>query len=384
MHVEKIIKLIPEQEFEFLAVETSVDYQVKKLTGITVFKLILFSMLNTDKLSLRVMESFFKSARFKKFAGIEDVNTRYNSIRDRICNINAEYFSRLFQRIFEIYNKELKEEKAITKIDSTYVSIASKLVDWSLKDGNKKNQYKQLKYSISLKGSLPCHVEIFTEQRFISENLALKKCILNTLHLKGSIIVFDRGLSAREAFELFNEKNILFIGRTNPEYRCKITATTAIVEKQKEGSVTIVKDVKCYLKDKYEKWTESEYRLITGIIDDTGERICLVTNNFDLNPYEIATIYKQRWEIEVFFKFLKQHLNLNHLLSRTENGIKVMLYMTMILAILLLVYKKINKIKGYKIAKLRFEIELDNLLLKEIVIICGGNPKKASYLWNTS
>ena len=95
-------------------------------------------------------------------------------------------------------------------------------------------------------------------------------------------------------------------------------------------------------------------------------------------------MYKQRWEIEVFFKFLKQHLNLKHIISRNDNAIKVMIYMTLILSMLLIVYKKLNKITGFKIAKLKFEIELDNLLIKEIVQLCGGDPRKAQHLWNSS
>jgi IS4 transposase len=109
----------------------------------------------------------------------------------------------------------------------------------------------------------------------------------------------------------------------------------------------------------------------------------LISNILDLTAYEIAAMYKQRWDIEVFFKFLKQHLNLKHIVSRNENAIKVMVYMTLILAILIIVYKKTNDIKSFKIAKLKFEIELDNLIIKEIVKLCGGNPNKAKHLWNT-
>ena len=50
---------------------------------------------------------------------------------------------------------------------------------------------------------------------------------------------------------------------------------------------------------------------------------------------------------------------------------------------MIMVYKKKNNIKGFKIAKLKFEIELDNMLLKEIIKLCGGNPKKADFLWNS-
>ena len=59
-----------------------------------------------------------------------------------------------------------------------------------------------------------------------------------------------------------------------------------------------------------------------------------------------------------------------------------MLCMTMILAILIIAYRKLNKIKDYKIAKLKFEIELDNSIIKAIVVLCGGNPNKAKQLLN--
>jgi hypothetical protein len=100
--------------------------------------------------------------------------------------------------------------------------------------------------------------------------------------------------------------------------------------------------------------------------------------------YQIAAWYKQRWEIETFFKFIKQHLNVTHLVSRDANGIKVMIYMTMILAILIIAYKKINKIKSFKIAKLRFEIELENEMIKTIVMLCGGDPGKAAQYFSSA
>jgi len=54
----------------------------------------------------------------------------------------------------------------------------------------------------------------------------------------------------------------------------------------------------------------------------------------------------------------------------------------MILAILIIAYKKLNKISSIKIAKLKFEIELENEIIKQIVILCGGNPKLAPHLFN--
>ena len=384
MNVEQILQLIPEEHLAFLAVETKVDQQVKKLSGSVIFKIILFSMLGSHKVSLRVMESILQSATFRQFAQNDAVDAKYNSIRDRICTINVEFFKQLFESIFELYNKELKEEKAITKADSTYVSIAAKLVTWSMQNGTSIHGPKHVKYSVALKGSLPCSVCVFNEGKFLSENLALSELIENSIGLKESIVVFDRGLEARKSFEKFTEKEIYFVGRSNPKYYCKAPQSNPLPIKSEESTLTIIKDEIGFLRAHDNKVTKRKYRMVSAVIDKTSEPICFVTNLLDEDAYVIAAIYKQRWEIEVFFKFIKQHLNVKHLISHQKNGIQVMLYMTMITAILILVFKKLNKIDGYKIAKLKFEIQLDNLLIKEIVLLCGGDPGKASHLWNTS
>lgn len=58
--------------------------------------------------------------------------------------------------------------------------------------------------------------------------------------------------------------------------------------------------------------------------------------------------------------------------------------MTLITAMLLLAYKRLNKLPGFKMAKLQFELELENEMLKTIVMLCGGDPKKAPHLFNSS
>jgi transposase len=231
---------------------------------------------------------------------------------------------------------------------------------------------------------VPCSVCVFNESKFLNENLALGQLIENSIGLKESVVVFDRGLKSRNSFESFTEKEIQFIGRSDPQYYCKVKSNRIPPKKPKNSTVTITKDETGFLRGRNLVLTKKQYRLISGTIDKSGESICFVTNQLEEDAYTIAATYKQRWEIEVFFKFIKQHLNVTHLVSRQKNGIEVMIYMTMIVAILILAFKKLNNIEGYKIAKLKFEIQLDNLLIKEIVLLCGGNPDKAPHLWNTS
>jgi IS4 transposase len=82
-----------------------------------------------------------------------------------------------------------------------------------------------------------------------------------------------------------------------------------------------------------------------------------------LSAAEITDLYKSRWEIETFFKFIKQELNFKHLLSRNENGIKAVMYLTMITAILLTIYKKVNNIVGWAITKFKFMEDLQRVIM---------------------
>lgn len=99
---------------------------------------------------------------------------------------------------------------------------------------------------------------------------------------------------------------------------------------------------------------------------------------------EVAHIYKERWQIEVFFKFIKQQLNFSHLLSRDENGIRNVLYLTLISSILLTVFKNTNNYRGYKIPKIKFANQLETLLIEDIVTLCGGNPQLINAFYNSS
>jgi len=75
----------------------------------------------------------------------------------------------------------------------------------------------------------------------------------------------------------------------------------------------------------------------------------------------------------MFFSFIKQELNFSHFLSTSENGIKTVLYLILILSMLLLIYKKENRL-GYKTAVRRFRIELDELITKMLIVFAGGDP----------
>lgn len=380
MKLEEVLGYIPKEELEKLSLIYKVDHQVKKLHGQTMFQLLLFSMLNIKHNSLRIMEEFYHSLSFKSIANTSYQGVRYNSIRDRLVSINADYFEAIFNSCLKKYqDKYLKKKHNIISFDSTLVSISSKL----LKEGmqiNKQGDKKFVKFSIAF-SNIPIHSKIFTEQSFVSEDFALKELIKECPLSVDNILVFDRGLQARATFEELNEDNLTFVTRLNNYTRFETVKEFEIDENQTER-LLLEQDLEVKLYDKRNKKTQKFLRLIIAKEKENGEVFYFLTNSKTLTTKDVAEIYKQRWEIEVFFKFIKQNLNFSHLLSRNINGVKVVMYMTLITAILLVVYKKLNELKGYKIPKLKFAQELEVLIIKDIVEKCGGDPNKVNTILN--
>ena len=378
-----LLLLIPKNYFDKIAEETHVDYQVKKLSGKLMFNLLLMGILQSERLSLRVMEELFATQKFKSFADIpNDFTTRHSSIRDRITTIPSSYFEELFYKITALLNRKYKRKDKgkykVERFDSTTVSLSSKLLKFGMVNGKKNKEgghsINQLKFTIGFNGLIPHKVKVYTEQKYLAENDTLYETIVENEFEKNNIAVFDRGLNSRAKFGEIDKANKLFVTRINSTKNYKILKIRS--KKPTETDTLIIeKDLTVYLKNSKRTLVKTELRLIIARSKETDEQIYFISNIDDLSSKDITEIYKMRWDIEVFFRFLKQELNLSHLVSRSPNGILVMLYMTLITAMLLLVYKQVNEVSGYKIAKIRFINELDQELMKEIIVACNGDPK---------
>lgn len=381
MEAIEILNYIPKERLEFLALQTKVNYKAKKLDGITLFQLFLYSMVTERRSSLRVMEEIFSSFYFQNLPfKTKHKSVKFNSISERLNTINPDFFEKLFEECYARFHGYFKNEKTnIIRFDSTLVSVSSKLLDYGFRSGGYKGHKKQIKFTLGL-GNIVKSVRFFHDPRYNNEDVALRETILNDKHSPEDIIVFDRGIQSRTTYDELNQKSILFVSRLNDRVNYKAVKTLSIKSIAQKSSLKILNDCQIQLFNNKHQPTQSFLRLIVAKDEKSKKKLLFITNIENMGPDEIAAIYKQRWEIEVFFKFLKQELNFSHLISRSINGIKVVLYLTLILSILLSVYKKLNRLKGYKIPKIKFSNELERNLIKQIVIISGGDPEKVPKL----
>lgn len=243
------------------------------------------------------------------------------------------------------------------------------------KKGENKNDRKLVKYTLAFDGILPVAGKIFTGQEYLSEDKTIPDVVFNYAKKnKESIFVFDRGVQKREVFVQLNKDKTAFVCRLNPGARTKIVEEMEHGHNRPVGSLELISDQKIQLGIPCKRIYYGEYfRLITAYDSQSKTYYYFLTNIFDVGVEEILAMYKSRWDIEVFFRFLKQELNFSHIFSTSENGIQVMLYMTMISSMLVLIYKHLNKV-GYKTAVRRISFELDEMIIKLIVKYCGGDP----------
>jgi transposase len=275
------------------------------------------------------------------------------------------------------------------RVDSTIVAETA----GKLKEGiDQKSGKKLIKYSVSFDGILPAGVEIFNSQRYSAEDNALPEAILKQVKKQTghrNIYIIDRGIQSTRTMKSFTDKQIKFIIRSK-ENRKHQEIKSLIQENQDLdiGDNLLLQDsiVNLYtgvpIKNKQgnihhrEEKIEDQFRLVVVKSKEQPEKeFWFITNDFDLTAKEVAHYYRQRWDIEVFFRFIKQELNVNHLVSLSKNGIEVMIYMSLIAAMLLLIYKKANNI-GYKTAKRRFAMELRELMTAIMITMAGGDPAK--------
>ena len=377
--VDELLKLIPEDLLDHLAEETNVDHQAKKLYGRNVFNLLLYGLIDGERVGLRSLQDFYNSRYFKaifRLPGIKSV--KYNSISARLARMNVDFFERAYQSIYEqcsqLYDQDtLSSQYKITRVDSTMVCEAATKLEQGINVGCKKDGKKQIKYTVSLTNMFPSSVEIFRQQKHINENHTIPNVISKLIdHSQDNVFVFDRGVASREVFCELDENNISFVTRLNVNSRYLFLEDVSYPDNRIYRNLTILSDMRVYLYKTGNNVVEYPFRLIITQ-SEKGKRFWFLSNRFDLSCEEIIDIYKHRWDIEVFFRFLKQELNFRHFISVNENGIRILLYMTLILAMLILIYKKINDF-GYKTAKRRFALEFREIITDMIVVYCGGDP----------
>lgn len=388
MTVSKLLSYLPDEVIAEYVAHVQADKHVKKLPALLFFKLLLFGVLKSGRLSTRLLEHYYNSGQFSHLAGKGGHRTRHSSIADRLKALPPELFERLFGYVatvlFDKFFKAGGSSKglAVRSFDSTMVAASAALLKEGMAVGQKPKEgpgKKQVKFSVSLCKGFPAEASVSGRQACLSEDVALGELVLKSRAADGQVLVFDRGVSKRDTYDGLTGSGRLFVTRINTGGCYQQVEKRALKQKQTK-TLCLQEDLLVRLKNRKGRWTAHAYRLIKAVSKESGEELWFLSNMDRASVGQITEIYRQRWQIEVFFKFLKQHLGLEHLLSYELRAIETMLYVRLIAAALILVYKKENGLSSYKIAKEKFTAELEMEMIRYLVAESGGNTKMLQQL----
>ena len=370
--VADLFGLIDEGYLTELSKELSTDKWTSKLPVTYLFKLILFSLLQSERLSLRVMEANYKEPMFQVLApALESDTVTWSGLRRRLMNVKVEFFQRLYEHVYQqvaaVYEPEELSNYQLKRHDSTMIASFSHLLE-GMKVGNSSFGKTQVKFTTELSGEFLIRMDFHSDQAHLSEETALTESVLKGQWQTGDLHVFDRGLKSRVKFADFEHQNIQFVTRLNEKSKYDVLHPNLAHQGDWDTEeLEFIQDCTVNLYKDGGKRVDTEFRLVEYWVKAKGYKILFVTNVWDLSPVEIANIYKTRWDIEVLFRFLKQEMNLSHFVCNDRNAIQVMMYCTMIAAMLVLIYKQKNQIKSYKSAKIKFYKELFYTIMLDIL-----------------
>lgn len=165
--VKHLLGFIPEALIANLSLTTKIDHYAKVLHGNKMFYLLLYGILDNDKLSQRTLEDTFNDSIFKMLFNLdEDETVRRSSISERLSKIDPDYFKQIYECIYEqfagAYTLTERKKYNLIRVDST---VVSETVGKLMEGIDNKSGKKAVKYSIAFDGVLPCHFNVFTSPK---------------------------------------------------------------------------------------------------------------------------------------------------------------------------------------------------------------------------
>ena len=335
----QLLSFIPRHEFDKCVARYNGDYRVRSFTCWEQFIVMCFAQL-TYRASLRDIETCLHTMQSKLY----HVGLRSKIARSTIADANesrdwhifADFCHYLIQWAETLYQDnesfKLDLKNAVYAVDSTTIDLCLSLFPWAKFRKNK--GAVKLHTQLNLKTLLPKDIEI-------TDGLCHDVNILDRIIFElNSIYVLDRGYVDFQRLHGIHSSKAYFVVRAKKNMRfkrilsSKIDKTTGVQCDQTIKFAGVVAS-----KDYPERIRRVKYR-----DSQTRKVFVYLTNHFDLAPEMIAELYKNRWKIELFFKWIKQHLRIKAFYGTSTNAVFTQIWIAISAYVLVAIIKKLLKV----------------------------------------
>ncbi len=330
----QIMEFLPLYEFRKCVGRYQGDHKIKNFSCMDQFLCMAFAQL-TFRESLRDIESCLRSMQTKLyhmgFRGLISKSTLADANENRDWRIYADFAQILIHQARRLYLEDsfgVNLQNTVYALDSTTIDLCLALFPWA--------RFQKIKGAIKLhtlldlRGPIPSFINI-------TDGKAPDINILDILILEaGSFYIFDRGYHDFTRLYIMHQAQATFVTRikSNTRYR-RIYSRTVDKTTGLRCDQTIVFTGYQAAKDYPE-----QLRLIKFFDSETKKYFAFLTNNFEIDAITVAQLYKCRWKVELFFRWIKQHLRIKAFFGTSQNAVKTQVWIAISIYVLIAIIKK--------------------------------------------
>jgi len=359
----QILKLVPRHEFESLARKHHEGRKLRKMTRWSQFISLALAQL-AGRSSLRDVVSNLKAQAGKLYHMVcSEVK------RSSLARVNEQQSHSLYEALFGKLlarcqalgpNHRFRFKNKLYSLDASTIDLCLSVFPWAKFQATK----GAIKLHVGLDhgGYLPAFVQI-TEGRVHEVNLARRLDLPG-----GSVVVFDRGYTDYAWYNELNRKGIYFITRQKKNACYSVTerrsvSRTAGLTSDQTIRLTGTKAEQCPIR----------LRRIGYRDPETGKHYVFLTNALHLAASTIAAIYKERWQIELFFKWIKQNLKIKSFLGTSRNAVMTQIWIAMCMYLLLAYIRFMSKL-GLGMQQILRLLQLNLFERRDLNALLRGDP----------
>lgn len=342
----QLMSFLPEYEFNKCVDRYKGDYKVKTFTCREHFYVMSFAQL-TFRESLRDIEACLTALSGKLYhSGIKQPvpkSTLAEANENRDWRIYADFAQVLIREARRLYKTDnefvLDIDNMAYALDSSTIDLCLNLFPWA-KFRKAKGAVK-MHTLLDLRGSIPTFIEI-------TDGLCHDVNILDILEIEpGAIYVMDMGYIDYERLYNINRNQGYFVTRAKSNMASKRLYSRPVDKTTGLRCDQSVRLTGFYSKKQYPVL----FRRVKYFDQESGKTYVFLSNNFKLDALLIAQLYKERWKVELFFKWIKQHLRIKSFYGTSRNAVFCQIWIAICIYLLVAIVKKKLKV-DYKLYSL--------------------------------
>jgi hypothetical protein len=330
----QVMEIVPWKTFGRIVERHKGDAGVRTLSCADLFRVMAFAQL-TWRESLRDIEACLAANQTKLFHMGMKASPARSTLADALERRDWRVYHALAQRLIArakaLYAQDpsvLELDASVYALDSTTIDLCLSLFDWAPFRSTK--AAVKLHTLLDLRGSIPTFLHI-------SDGKLHDVNVLDILPIEaGAFYVMDRGYVDFTRLYAMHQAGAFFVTRAKQGMDAR-----RVYSSPTQRSTGVICDQRVMLNGFYSAKAYPEHlRRVRFKDPESGKTLVFLTNNTVLPALTIAALYKGRWQVELFFKWIKQHLRIKRFLGTSENAVKTQIWCAVATYVLIAIVKK--------------------------------------------